>query len=257
VREPAQLVGLDQVLRDVADLTDRAKFPAAYRELKLGNELLIIGPHLSGKKSLARWMAKQAGTQRLITIYNPRNSDALAKAKSLLRRKSDQRVMLLLPNLDQVFDPGSSSDDDDEVEAELDALIETVASRPNVWVVGTASRLVEGEDLDNLFGMKVVLPGAAPIVRRPSAPSAEHRAVLREVATHYLRRASEAGCTLDGVSAAEAIELILSKVGNAAEVEDIVEAARTTALYQARTGKGAVTISREVLEKAVRRVMAV
>lgn len=251
-----QLAGLDGLLADIADLIDRARFPAAYRDLKLGNELLIIGPHLSGKKSLARRMAQLAGMSRIITIYNPRNSDALAKAKSILRRKTDEKVTLLLPNLDQVFESdGPQSDRDEEVEAELDALIETVSNRPNVLVIATASKLVEGEDLDNLFGMKVILPGAAPIVRRPGSLSPEHKALLREVATHYLKRANEAGCALSGLSAAEAIERILSRAGNAAEVEDIVEAARTTAIFNQRVNSGPQQITQEMFDKAVRRVM--
>ena len=254
----SHLAGLDHVLADIADLVDRAKHPAAYHDLKLGNEMLIIGPHLSGKKSLAWRVAQLAGMTRLITIYNPRNSDALAKAKTLLRRKSDEKIALLLPSLDQVFESESpQSDRDEEVEAELDALIETVANRPNVLVIATASKLTEGDDLDNLFGMKVVLPGAAAIVRRSGALSTEYKAVLREVATYYLKRASEAGCSLVGLTPAEAIERILSRAGNAAEVEDIVEAARTTAIYNHRAGVGGaqVAISQEVLEKAVRRVM--
>lgn len=254
--ELPQLAGLDNLLADIADMIDRARFPAAYRDLKLGNELLIIGPHLSGKKSLARRVAQLAGMSRIITIYNPRNSDALAKAKSILRRKTDEKVTLLLPNLDQVFESdGPQSDRDEEVEAELDALIETVSNRPNVLVIATASKLVEGDDLDNLFGMKVILPGAAPIVRRPGTLTPEHKALLREVATYYLKRANEAGCALSGMSAAEAIERILSRAGNAAEVEDIVEAARTTAIFNQRVQNGPQQITQEMLDKAVRRVM--
>jgi hypothetical protein len=237
--EAPQLAGLDGLLADIADMIDRARFPAAYRDLKLGNELLIIGPHLSGKKSLARRVAQLSGMSRIITIYNPRNSDALAKAKSILRRNTDEKVTLLLPNLDQVFESEvPQSDRDEEVEAELDALIETVSNRPNVLVIATASKLVEGDDLDNLFGMKVILP-----------------ALLRDVATHYLKRASESGCALSGLSAAEAIDRILSRAGNAAEVEDIVEAARTTAIFHQRVNNGPLQITQEMLEKAVRRVM--
>jgi len=254
--EAPQLAGLDGLLADIADMIDRARFPAAYRDLKLGNEMLIIGPHLSGKKSLARRVAQLSGMSRIITIYNPRNSDALAKAKSILRRNTDEKVTLLLPNLDQVFESEvPQSDRDEEVEAELDALIETVSNRPNVLVIATASKLVEGDDLDNLFGMKVILPGAAPIVRRPGSLTAEHKALLRDVATHYLKRASESGCALSGLSAAEAIDRILSRAGNAAEVEDIVEAARTTAIFHQRVNNGPLQITQERLEKAVRRVM--
>ncbi|MFN7614075.1 MAG: hypothetical protein ACK5P8_02650 [Phycisphaerae bacterium] len=99
------------------------------------------------------------------------------------------------------------------------------------------------------------MPGAAPIVRRPGSLTPEHKALLREVATHYLKRASESGCALSGLSAAEAIERILSRAGNSAEVEDIVEAARTTAIFHQRVNNGPLQITQEMLEKAVRRVM--
>ena len=65
-------------------------------------------------------------------VYNARNADALTSAKSLLQRYRRRKVMLLLPRLDNVVE-----DEDEEVLAELDALIETTAERSNVQVVGT------------------------------------------------------------------------------------------------------------------------
>jgi hypothetical protein len=82
------LAGLDETIADIADLVDRAAYPEAYRDLALGNEILILGPALSGKKSLARRIAQLAKLSRIITVYNPRNTDALAKAKSLLKRST-------------------------------------------------------------------------------------------------------------------------------------------------------------------------
>ena len=86
-----RLAGLDDLLESIADLIDRAKFPQAYASLKVGNELLIIGGPLSGKKTLAQVIAKKAQFDRLITIYNPRNADALAKAKSLITRRPSEK----------------------------------------------------------------------------------------------------------------------------------------------------------------------
>lgn len=265
-----ELAGMDDVLRDIADLIDRAKHPAPYADLRLGNELLIIGPALMGKKTLARRIAQLASFDRLLTVYNPRNADALAKAKTLLRRSAGQKVMLLLPNIDQLFDDpsGAPTGATEEVESELDALIEAVASRDNVLVVGTATRFREGSDIDNLFGMKIVLPGTPPVEHRTPATRShtpEVEAMLRAVATHYLRAATLAGCELSGLTSEEAITTILQWAVNPAEVEDIVEAARTTAIYRARADGGHVPpaapapahrIDPAVLDKAIRRVMA-
>lgn len=251
-----RLAGFDALLEDVADLVDRAKHPEFYRGLTLGNEMLIIGPALSGKKRLARRLAQLAGLQRVITVHNPRNTDALAHAKGLLRRATSERIMLLLPSLDQVFDSSpTQSERDEEVEAELDALIEMVANRPNVLVVGTATKLAEGDDLDNLFGMKIVLPGADAIARRTKPASEQLRAVLRDVALMYLRDAADAGCGLHGLTEDDAVALILARTGNAAEVQDAVEAARTSAVYAGRKRGSKVGLTREMLEKGVRRVM--
>lgn len=250
---PIELAGLEETIADISDLIDRAAYPAAYRDLSLGNELLILGPALSGKKSLARRIAQLAGLRRIITVYNPRNTDALAKAKSLLRDADSERVMLLLPAIDQLFD---DDEDDEDVEAELDALIETVSQRDNVLVVGTATKLAEGDDLDNLFGMKIVLPGAAAIVKRPHEPTSELQAMLDKVARHYVQEAHAKGCPLDGLTLDEACAMILTRAANPAEVQDIVQAARTTAIHRVRTRHTtSMVITREVLEKAIRRVM--
>jgi predicted ATPase with chaperone activity len=97
-------------LADIADLIDRAKNPEAYASLKVGNEILIIGPAASGKKTLAQRIAKDAGMDRLIIVYNARNADALTVAKSLVHRYRRQKVMLLLPRLDNV-----TEDEDEEI----------------------------------------------------------------------------------------------------------------------------------------------
>ena len=76
-----RLAGMDDLLESIADLVDRARNPAAYQELKIGNEVLIIGPNQSGKKSLAQTIAKMAGMEHIITVYNTRDSDALAKGQ--------------------------------------------------------------------------------------------------------------------------------------------------------------------------------
>ena len=149
-----RLAGLDALLADIVDLIDRAKHPEAYASLKIGNEILIIGPAASGKKTLAQRIAKDAGMDRLIIVYNARNADALTSAKSLLQRYRRHKVMLLLPRLDNVVE-----DEDEEILAELDALIETTTERSNVQVVGTAVGFEPGGLLDNMFGIVLALPG--------------------------------------------------------------------------------------------------
>jgi hypothetical protein len=125
-----------------------------------------------------------------------------------------------------------------------------------VLVVATATKLTEGDDLDNLFGMKIVLPGAAPIVKRPQAPRPELRTLLDKVARHYLDAATQAGCPLEGLTLDDACGRILTRAANGAEVEDIVQAARTTAIHRVRTKLApSPVITPEVLDKAIRRVM--
>ena len=150
-----RLAGMDELLISIEDLVDRARFPAAYQELKIGNEILVIGPSQSGKKSLAQTLARMTGMERLVTVYNPRDSDALAKAKSLVHSYKRKKVMLLLPRIDLAY-----RESDPEVLTELDALIESTSERQNVLVVATATTFEPDSDLDNLFGIKLVLPGA-------------------------------------------------------------------------------------------------
>jgi hypothetical protein len=257
-----RFAGQDALLADIADLVDRVKHPEAYAALTLGNEILILGPALSGKKTLARRIAQLGGIERVITVYNPRNPDALARAKTLLQRQTDQRVMLLLPNIDELIGPAGATGveggtaADEEVEAELDALIETTASRRNVLVVGTASRCASDSWIDNVFGMKIVMPGTPVQARAARQIGPELMRVLREVAVFYLDRAERSGCGLEGIARERAIELLLRASASPAEIEDTVEVARTSAIHRARQSRGSVAIDQVMLERAIRRVQA-
>ncbi len=76
------------------------------------------------------------------------------------------------------------------------------------------------------------------------------------VCAHQLERAVRAGCVLDGLTPEDFTARVVARVGNPAEVEDIIEAARTTAIHDVRRGKAkGPTLTREVLSKAIRRVM--
>lgn len=257
--QPVHIVGIDALLADIADLVDRAAHPEEYRGLTLGNELLIVGPEQGGRKLLARWIAQQAGIPRVVTLHNPRSPDALAATKKLVRNAGRDKLMLLLPNIDDVFDE-PAPEQDEEVQAELDALVETLAQSSSVLVIGTATSLAEGDDLDNLFGMKIMLPGAPPVEARAAskrpAPGSEHAMFLEAVAMDALAQMEREGFRLESLSSADAAAMLLRRVANPAEIEDAVEAAQTTALYLQRSGKAASpAITPAVFEKGIRRVM--
>jgi hypothetical protein len=246
-----RLAGLDALLRDIADLIDRAKNPEAYASLQVGNEILIVGPNLSGKKSLAYRIAKDAGMDRLIVVYNARNADALTKAKSLVQHYRRQKVMLLLPRLDNVVD-----NEDEEVLAELEALVDTSTNMSNVQVIGTAVDFEPGGLLDNMFGIVLTLPGT------PVAHSREHplgddaRRLLVDVARFYLASTKDAGFALDGLDDEAVVDRITHAARNPADIEDITVLAQTTARYRQRTGLTKTPqITTEILERSIRRVI--
>jgi len=250
-----RLAGMDALLASIEDLVDRARFPQAYQELKIGNEVLIIGPSQSGKKSLAQTLAKSTGMERLVTVYNPRDSDALAKAKSLVSGYKRKKVMLLLPRIDLAY-----KESDPEVLTELDALIESTSERQNVLVVATAVSFEPDSDLDNLFGIKLALPGAEVIgVNRRSHPddvAPEVREMMSEVARFYLAEAQRRGFSIQGMTEEEYCALILAEAMNPAEVEDIVVLCETSALFRRRTGRAAELIfTREILDTSIARVV--
>ncbi|MDX2027368.1 MAG: hypothetical protein SFW62_01885 [Alphaproteobacteria bacterium] len=248
-----ELAGLDELLDDIRDLIDRARHPKAYAELSLGNEMLIVGPPLSGKKTLARRIAKEAAFDHIITVHNPRNTDALVRAKRLMQRAGDKKVMLLLPRLDLVDEHAN-----DEVLAELDALIEATSELPHALVVGTTSRLVANGEIDNLFGTTLMLPGA-PVVPVPQAPlQAETHRMLAGVAEYYLDRALRDGYHLADISRDGFVARLLMSVFNSAQIEDILVLCQTAAIYRQRMGQAKEReISSEILEIMIRRVVAV
>jgi hypothetical protein len=246
-----RLAGMDDLLESIADLVDRARNPGAYQDLKIGNEVLIIGPNQSGKKSLAQTIAKMAGMEHIITVYNTRDSDALAKAKSIVRSYKRQKVMLLLPRIDLAY-----KHSDPELLTELDALIESTSELQNVLVVATAVFFEPDSDLDNTFGIKISLPGAAVIEANRQEISDETQRVLAEVARFYLAEATRRGFRVEGMTEQQFCTRVLDCVANPAEIEDVVVLCETTALYRKRTGAATdLVIDQRILETALHRVV--
>jgi len=246
-----RLAGIDDLLSDIADLIDRARHPEAYESLRLGNEILIVGPAASGKKTLAQRIAKDAGMERVIIVYNARNADALAGAKALVQRYRRLKVLLLLPGLDNV-----AEDDDEEALAELDALIDMTTERRNVLVVGTAVDFEPGSLLDNMFGIVLTLPGTPVKHAREHPIPDDARRMLLEVARFYLAQAKTDGFTLVGIAEAAAIDRIAHVARNPADVADITVLAETTALHRRRIGEvKTLDITGEIIEKSIRRVI--
>ena len=247
-----RLAGMDSLVASIADLIDRAREPAAYKDLKIGNEVLVIGPVQSGKKSLAERIAQMAGMERLVTVYNPRDSDALAKAKSIVRGYKSKKVMLLLPRIDLAY-----KQSDPDVLTELDALIETTSERLNVLVVATTVTFEANSDLDNLFGIKLTLPGAEVTHGDNREIPEDARRMLAEVAVFYLQEAQRQGFRLQGMTEEQFRARVLESAINPAEIEDIVVLCQTTALYRRRTRQvSELTFTREILETAISRVAA-
>lgn len=246
-----RLAGLDGLLRDIADLIDRARNPSAYASLKVGNEILIVGPPASGKKSLAQRIAKDAGMDRLVIVYNARNADALAGAKGLMQRYRRHKVMLLLPRLDHVVE-----DEDEEVLAELDALIDTTTERSNVLVVGTAVNFEPGSLLDNMFGIVLALPGTPLKHGREHSIPEDARRLLLDVARFYLAQAKQDGFRILGIDEGAVADRIAHAARNPGDVADIIVLAETTALYRQRTGGATMPeITSDILDNSIRRVI--
>lgn len=246
-----RLAGMDPLLTSIADLIDRARHPEAYRQVKIGNEVLIIGPSMSGKKSLAQRIAKEACMDRLVTVYNPRDLDALGKAKGLVLQHKRHKVMLLLPRLDLPFSENSY-----DLRTEIDAVVESLTERENVLVVGTVIDFEPQSELDDIFGIKLLLPGTSLDMAPTQPVSEEARSVHMAVARFYLQRALEQGFILSGITEDQFVTEVLGSATNPAEIEDIVSLCQTTAIYRKRGAMSdQLAITPGILAQAVGRVI--
>ena len=98
-------------------------------------------------------------------------------------------------------------------------------------VIGTAVEVIPNSTLDNLFGIKLVLPGGLASSHAPEPPSPEMRRVLSEVTRFYLAEAKKEGVCPRPDGREEFVRRILVVASNAAEVEDIIALCQTAALY--------------------------
>lgn len=244
------VAGFEPLLADIADLIDRTARPELYRDLAVGNEVLLIGPSLSGKKMFAQQWAKLAQIDRLITVWNPRNADALAAAKDWVRSYRRRKVMLLLPRVDQVYESG-----DQELISELDALIEVTSGSENVLVFATATSFKPDSPLDQTFGIKLVLPGTPTSLAHPKLLNAEAQQVIRAVIEYYWRSAESKGFKLEGITLDDLIDRLADIVSNPAEVEDVIALVKTIAIYRrhADLAQG-LLVTPWIIDKAISRV---
>lgn len=244
------VAGFEPLLDDIADLIDRTARPELYRDVSVGNEVLVIGPILSGKKSFAQQWARLARLDRLLTVWNPRNADALAAAKDWVKSYRRNKLMLLLPRIDQVYEQG-----DPELISELDALIEVTTGRANVLILATATSFKPGSPLDQTFGIKLILPGTPTIQAHPKPLNDEAKQIIRAVISYYWRAAESTGHQLDDITLEELTDRLTAIVSNPAEVEDVFAMMKTLAIYRRSNGLAPrLLITREILEKAITRV---
>jgi hypothetical protein len=187
----------------------------------------------------------------MLTLYDAAHADALARARELaFTAKPGIKVMILLPQIDRVFARA-----EDEEQNQLDALIEAASERRHVLVIGTACGIEPDGELDNLFGIKLLMPGVRPQEHRAPAQDPDALAYHRAVAEFYTRRAAEMGAVYRDCQQEGCIERILQVVSNPAEIEDIVNLALSTALHRAMSAQGPPVLDPEVLERAIRRVV--
>ena len=253
--------GLDPITSGLHDFIDRARNPRAYAELDAGNEILIVGPEQAGKKALALHIAQLADIGRVVIVYNPRDADVLARAKSMIENRPSlwrrivrsfalhedlprsQKTMLLLPGLD----PANGNKGEAWCD-QLEALIETASSLPHVLIVGTAATYERKGEVASWFG--TVLP-------LPEEGSAGWDDMIKQIADGFLEAALKAKYRLaDDFQSHDFIERILRGRPNPAEVKDIFAHCKTLATYKQRKDRGAqLLFTPEILATAIKRVI--
>ncbi len=237
------IFGIDQFAAQIGDLIDRASKPETYSGLDVGNEILIVGSVQAGKKALALHIAKLAGMSRVIVVYNPRDADVLARAKSMIeRRSSSEKTMLLLPGLDLV-----NSNSGEAWHDQLEALIETASSLPHILVVGTAKKYERNGEVASWFGTVLPLP-------EEKTPAWD--AMIKQIAEGFLEATHKAYYRLSGIEQGDFIGRILAVAPNPAEVKDIFAQCQTLATHRLQYRQNdALVFTPEILTIAIERVI--
>ncbi|MBV8061405.1 MAG: hypothetical protein JO126_00495 [Alphaproteobacteria bacterium] len=245
------IFGLEPLSAQIGDVIDRARDPAAYANLDVGNEILIVGPEQSGKKALALHIGKLAAMRRAIIVYNPRDADVLARAKHMLERTrkppgrySAEKTLLILPGLDPAYGNKGEAWCD-----QLEALIETASNLPHVLIIGTVNAYERKGEVANWFGTILTLPAQG---------SAAWRSMIYAIADGFMDSALQEAprCTLSGLDRTAFIGRVMQTDPTPAEVKDIFAQCETLATFRQRKGQTATNIiTPDILDVAIERVV--
>jgi hypothetical protein len=248
------IYGLDSLIDRISDVIHRVKEPIHYAHLAAGNEILIVGPSQSGKKALAYHIAKNAHINRVITVYNPSDTNALAHAKLMIEHdrrswraaarhltgRTPFTTMLLLPNLDSANGHTGETWQD-----QLEALIETASTMPNVLVVGTCEKYDRNNEVASWFGTVLPFPVGD-----------DFKKVMRETAEGYLDAALKLDFKLVDIQREAFIEKMLAVAANPSELKDIMVLCQTSAIFnKVEKCKGSLNLTENILRHAIDRVV--
>ena len=138
----------------------------------------------------------------------------------------------------------------------MDALIETATERANVLVVGTTATYESGNEIDNLFGIALAMPGTVIAPPPTTARRPEVIAMLEAVTRFYLAAAQKAGDELQELTVEDFVARVLAAATNPGQIEDIVALCQTAALYRQRTKQTPTrVITPRILETVIRRAI--
>jgi len=268
---------LDKLLESIADLIDRVREPELYKNIRAGNEILIVGSPQGGKKALAFEIARLAGIHSAITVYNPRDPETLIHAKKLIEKKPKliernwrlvsrsvtrrPTELLLLPGLNDVnIITGEAWHD------QLEALIEAASNLPHVLVIGTTDKYTPTGSVASWFGTVLEIPSehsgepssTQGQLNLPSTSTGrgEWEEMIGKIAQGYLDSALKENYILKETSVKSFIKKILKVRPSPAEIQDIFAHLMTLAVYMKKTQKETDLVFTDTsLKTAIRRVI--
>lgn len=269
--------GFGDIIASIPDIIDRVREPDSYKDIRTGNEILIVGDPQSGKKSLAYEIARLAEIHQAITVYNPRDPETLLHAKNLIQKKQNRikglwkkvsrsvtkrpGELLLLPGLQDV-----NSTTEEPWQQQLDALIEVAGKLSHLLVIGTTDKYSPTGNIAQMFGTVLEIPsvnsGKPHEVQTMlklgdlRVMSQEWKKSLSETVQGYLDDAIKNKYVLDSIKNDDIIRRILKVRPSMAEVEDIFAHLMSLAIYYKKTNKQSeLVISPSTLKTAIPRVI--